>query len=150
VPESRQRTSKIETPIRCAKFRAVAWKETRAISAGNIGSVALPSQSPHPNAARVFVNWLLSREGQTAFQRAGNTPINSEESMRIDISKETIAADARRIDGVKYLLAENPEFMDMTPIYELVIKPSPGKETMNLAQTAKGEKDGKNNGKLLG
>jgi ABC-type uncharacterized transport system YnjBCD substrate-binding protein len=74
------------------EFPAVRWKESRAISAGNVGSLALPSQPPHPHAARLFVNWLLSREGQTAFQRAANTPTNSEESMRIDIPKEMIPA----------------------------------------------------------
>ena len=56
------------------EFPAVRWKESRAISAGNVGSLALPSQPPHPHAARLFANWLLSREGQTAFQRAANTP----------------------------------------------------------------------------
>jgi len=82
--------------------------------------VALPSQSPHPHAARLFINWLLSREGQIAFQRAVNTPTNSEESMRVDVPKDMIPADIRRIDGVKYVLAEMPEFMNMAPIYEVL------------------------------
>ena len=104
------------------EFPTARWKESRAISAGNIGSLALPSQPPHPHAARLFANWLLSREGQIAFQRAANTPFNSEESMRIDIPKDMIPAEIRRIDGVKYFLADRPEFMDMAPIYELVDK----------------------------
>jgi len=104
------------------EFRSARWKEARAISAGSIGSLALPSQPPHPHAARLFVNWLLSREGQTAFQVAANTSTNAEESMRIDIPKEMIATDVRRIVGVKYLLADKPEFMDMTPIYEVLDK----------------------------
>jgi iron(III) transport system substrate-binding protein len=104
------------------EFRTAQWKEIRAISAGNMGSVALPSQPPHPNAARVFVNWLLSREGQIALQRTANTPTNSEESMRIDIPKDMVRSEVRRVDGVKYLLAEKPEFMDMAPIYETVAK----------------------------
>jgi iron(III) transport system substrate-binding protein len=98
------------------------WKESRAITAGNVGSVALPSQAPHPQAARLFVNWVLSREGQIAFQRAANTPTNSEESMRVDIPKDMVPADVRRIDGVKYLLADRPEFMNMAPIYEVLDK----------------------------
>ena len=53
------------------EFRTAQWKESRAISAGNMGSIVLPSQPPHPNAARVFVNWLLSREGQTAVSAHG-------------------------------------------------------------------------------
>ena len=104
------------------EFPTARWKENRAITAGNVGTVALPSQAPHPRAARLFVNWLLSREGQIAFQRAANTPTNSEESMRVDIPKDKVPADVRRIDGVKYFLADRPEFMNMAPIYEVLDK----------------------------
>jgi len=113
------------------EFHTSRWKESRTISAGNIGSLALPTQPPNPQAARLFVNWLFSREGQTAFQRVANTPTNSEESMRIDISKEMVRAEVRRTDDVKYLLAERPEFMEMAPIYEIVAKA--------LAQTKSGK-----------
>ncbi|HEX9879180.1 MAG TPA: extracellular solute-binding protein [Candidatus Binatia bacterium] len=34
------------------------------------GMVGLLNRTPHPNAARVYLNWLLSREGQTSFVRA--------------------------------------------------------------------------------
>jgi iron(III) transport system substrate-binding protein len=34
------------------------------------GAVALFNRPPHPNAARVYLNWLLSREEQTEFARA--------------------------------------------------------------------------------
>ncbi|HEY7217434.1 MAG TPA: extracellular solute-binding protein, partial [Candidatus Binatia bacterium] len=104
------------------QFHTAQWKESRAISAGNMGSVALPSQPPHPNAARVFVNWLLSREGQTALQRTANTPVNSEESLRTDIPKDMVRSEVRRVDGVKYFLVDQPEYIDMTPIYDIVEK----------------------------
>jgi ABC-type Fe3+ transport system substrate-binding protein len=104
------------------EFRTAQWKESRAISAGNKGSVALLTQQPHPNAARLFVNWLLSREGQTALQRAANTPFNSEESLRTDVPKEMVRSEVRRVDGIKYLMAEKPEYMDMAPILEIVEK----------------------------
>jgi ABC-type Fe3+ transport system substrate-binding protein len=104
------------------EFRTAQWKESRVISAGNMGSVALPSQPPHPNAARVFVNWLLSREGQITLQRTTNTPYNSEESLRTDVPKELVRNEVRRIDGVKYLLVDKPEYIDMAPIYDIVEK----------------------------
>jgi iron(III) transport system substrate-binding protein len=44
------------------------------------GFIAVPKAAPHPNAARVFANWLLSREGQTAW---GN--ISKENSARLDV-----------------------------------------------------------------
>jgi iron(III) transport system substrate-binding protein len=104
------------------EFRTAKWRESRTISAGNMGSIALPNQAPHPNAARLFVNWLLSREGQIALQRTTNTPYNSEESLRTDVPKDMVRSEVRRIDGVKYLLVDKPEYIDMTPIYEIVSK----------------------------
>jgi iron(III) transport system substrate-binding protein len=43
-------------------------KEGTDISAAN-GNVALFNRAPHPNAAKLYINWLLSQEGQTAFAR---------------------------------------------------------------------------------
>jgi iron(III) transport system substrate-binding protein len=34
------------------------------------GSVSLFNQAAHPNAAKVYLNWLLSKDGQTEFARA--------------------------------------------------------------------------------
>jgi ABC-type Fe3+ transport system substrate-binding protein len=82
----------------------------------------LPSQPPHPNAVRVFVNWLLSREGQISFQRVANTANNSEESLRTDIPKDVVRSEVRRLDGVKYVLVDKPEYIDMAPIYDIVDK----------------------------
>jgi iron(III) transport system substrate-binding protein len=39
------------------------------LTAGS-GSLAVPNRPPHPNAARVYVDWLLSQEGQHALARA--------------------------------------------------------------------------------
>ncbi len=44
-------------------------KEGSDTSPGN-GDLALFNRAPHPNAAKVFINWLLSKEGQTIFARA--------------------------------------------------------------------------------
>jgi iron(III) transport system substrate-binding protein len=104
------------------EFRTAQWKESRVVSAGNMGSVIMPSNAPHPNAAKLFVNWLLSREGQTTLQRTVNTPHNSEESLRTDVPKDVVRSDMRRIEGVKYLLVDKPEYIDMQPIYEIVEK----------------------------
>ena len=102
------------------EFPTARWKEPPAVSSGNSGSVVLMNQAPHPNAAKVFINWLLSREGQLAYQKIANTSSNSEESLRIDIPKEMIPAELRRSDSVKYLMSDRPEYMDMKPIYEVL------------------------------
>jgi ABC-type Fe3+ transport system substrate-binding protein len=43
------------------------------------GSVALMANAPHPNAAKVYINWLLSKAGQTDWGKIGGN------SRRIDI-----------------------------------------------------------------
>ncbi|MBI4334011.1 MAG: extracellular solute-binding protein [Chloroflexi bacterium] len=55
-------------------------KEGGNLTAGG-GCLALPSgQLPHPNAARVFINWLLTREGQALFSETFLRP-----SARLDV-----------------------------------------------------------------
>ena len=49
-------------------FKPDHLKEGTYITAGS-GGVALINKAPHPNAAKVGFNWLLSREGQMAYQR---------------------------------------------------------------------------------
>jgi iron(III) transport system substrate-binding protein len=44
------------------------------------GNVAMFNRAPHPNAAKVYVNWLLSKEGQTHHARALDTV-----SSRLDV-----------------------------------------------------------------
>jgi len=38
------------------------------------GNLAILKNVPHPNASKVFVNWLLSKEGQAAFTKAMGQP----------------------------------------------------------------------------
>ncbi len=38
------------------------------------------NRAPHPNAAKVYINWLLSKEGQTDYAR-----LNGNISARLDV-----------------------------------------------------------------
>jgi iron(III) transport system substrate-binding protein len=59
-------------------------KEGFPVDMGGSGLTAL-SGSPHPAAAKYFINWFLSREGQIFYQKAtGNF------SLRTDIPKNTV------------------------------------------------------------
>ena len=92
------------------------------------GQLALMNRAPHPNAAKVFVNWLLSREGQTAFQRVISMPGDAKNSRRIDVPKDHIPASERRDQGVKYFDAEDPETKDITPAMKLMDEIFAGKK----------------------
>jgi len=86
------------------------------------GSIALINRAPHPNAARVFINWFLSRKGQTAWQK--NTDRNS---LRTDIPKESLTGWKEQVpqeDG-DYIFTNLAAYDDLTPgrkIVEEVLK----------------------------
>jgi iron(III) transport system substrate-binding protein len=98
-------------------FDTTYWKEGSSFSAGG-GSLAYMNQAPHPNAAKVFINWFLSRKGQIALQKLGDVddPANSR---RIDIPKDDIPPENRLQPGAKYFDVVKPEYGDMKPIFDL-------------------------------
>jgi len=101
------------------EFDVYRWKETPAITSGSNGSIALMNQAPHPNAARVFINWLLSREGQASFQKIMNSADLLVESMRVDIPKDVVPTGQRRVAGTKYIMMDTPERSNQEPVNKL-------------------------------
>jgi iron(III) transport system substrate-binding protein len=83
---------------------------------GGFGHVALVDRAPHPNAARVFLNWLLSKEGQLEWQRKSNN-----NSLRVDIPKDMLS-DPRSVPqpGGQYLISSLPEYEDVEPVLKIV------------------------------
>jgi iron(III) transport system substrate-binding protein len=96
-------------------FDPRSFKEGAPLSSSN-GNLALLSNAPHPNATKVAINWLLSREGQAAYQKFQE----GADSLRVDISKEEVPSHTRRWDGVRYEVMDNPEWRDMEPIRQVV------------------------------
>ena len=76
-------------------FKPDQLKEGTYITGGS-GGVALINKAPHPNAAKVGLNWLLSREGQMAYQRLFTQGNDGPDSMRIDIPKDKVPLGNRR------------------------------------------------------
>lgn len=58
------------------RFEPRAFKEGIYMRATQ-NSISISTQSPHPNAAKVVINWLLSREGQTHYQNIFSESIRS-------------------------------------------------------------------------
>ena len=72
------------------------FKEGAAIGPNN-GGVTIIDKAPHPNAARVYLNWMLSKEGQTVWQREVG-----DNSLRTDISKDGVNPLFVPKQGVNY------------------------------------------------
>ena len=95
------------------------FKEAPSISSGANGTIALMSNAPHPNAAKVFVNWFLSREGQMAVQEFMNSPLDQNQSMRNDLPLDSVPVESRRRDDIHYMPIFTPETMDAAPVLKL-------------------------------
>ena len=102
-----------------SEFRDANFKEPPSLDTGANGTIVLLKQAPHPNAAKVFINWFLSREGQSLYQEVMNTRFDYVESMREDIGKESVPTQYRRRKGVKYVNMFVPEHMDPAPLLKL-------------------------------
>lgn len=100
-------------------FDSRGWGEGAAV-VSHSGQAGLMKNAPHPNAAKVFVNWILSREGQMELQRV-LARVQAAESRRIDIPKDDVPEDVRWAEGIEYMeLDSRPEWIEMGPVYKII------------------------------
>lgn len=74
------------------------------------GNVTLINQAVHPDAARVYLNWLLGREAQTLHSMANLLP-----SARVDVPTEGIDPTSVVQPGVKYYRSTTEDFILRDP-----------------------------------
>lgn len=80
------------------------------LSSGS-GNVSILNSPPHPNAAKVFVNWLLTKEGQEIFSKNLGA-----HSRRLDVSIETISPLKLRQPNEKYpFYSDDEDFLFSLP-----------------------------------
>jgi iron(III) transport system substrate-binding protein len=79
------------------------------IGAGG-GSLVLLNRAPNPNAARVFVNWLLTKEGQTAYATAVTVA-----SRRLDVPTSHLPPDFVPKPGVRYATHYKEDYVVIPP-----------------------------------
>jgi iron(III) transport system substrate-binding protein len=75
------------------------------VTAG-IGELALFDRAPHPNAAKVFANWIASKEGLTVFAKA-----RGEAQTRTDVDEASfLSREIIPHPGVEYFDTYEWEF----------------------------------------
>jgi ABC-type Fe3+ transport system substrate-binding protein len=109
------------------QFEAYHFKEGVNLSSA-FGSLALMNRAPHPNAAKVFINWLLSREGQTLFQKVISAQGDARNSRRVDVPKDHIPRDEQRRDKMTYFDTDDPDTKDLNPAMKLLDEILSGKK----------------------
>ena len=101
--EEMERLEKEGFPI----HRVYSLEGMSEIVSPSVGHVALFNNAPHPNAAKLFVNWIASKEGLEVYSRArGGAPTRS------DINAESyLPAAMIPKAGVDYFDSYNWEFV---------------------------------------
>ena len=91
-------------------------KEAGSLTTGS-GHISFFKNAPHPHAAKVYINWILSREGQMAWQK-----YSGDNSLRIDIPKESLPLGQAQVpkEGRQYLMTSLPQYEDVKPLLKIV------------------------------
>ncbi len=92
-----------------APIQVVTPEEGIGLSTGS-GALTFVDKAAHPNAAKVYINWILSKEGQTICARAYNGS-----SARLDVPLTGIDPNCVRQEGVKYYWEETEDFLVAQP-----------------------------------
>ena len=110
----------MEQGLAVAEVSPYHFKEAPGIGSNN-GAIVLMNNQPHPNAAKVFINWYLSREGQIAFRMANNTQEDeTTTSMREDLPANVVPEAARRRKDVDYIEISRHDWMEWKPVGDLI------------------------------
>ncbi|MBI4333323.1 MAG: extracellular solute-binding protein [Chloroflexi bacterium] len=79
---------------------------TDVMYAGAGNPMGLVNRAPHPNAAKVFINWLLTKEGQSIYSKAYLM-----QSARVDVPTDYLPPEMVRRSGAAYLSMDAEEVL---------------------------------------
>ncbi len=89
----------------------LAWANNMkegSYASASFGSVIYMDKAPHPNAATVFLNWLLSKEAQAIW-----TTSSGYASRRLDAPVDHLLPEMRPKEGVFYQLNYKEKYVNM-------------------------------------
>jgi iron(III) transport system substrate-binding protein len=92
-------------PVR--QMNPEALQEGALTTAGN-GALSIPKNPPHPNALKVYLDYLLSKEGQTEWSKAIGFA-----SLRQDVPRDHLAKFLIPKEGVQYLESHLERYVNL-------------------------------------
>jgi iron(III) transport system substrate-binding protein len=93
------------------------FKDHGTFLTASTGAVSLVNRAPHPNAAKVFINWLLTQDGQTRWSLALNAV-----SRRLDVPTDHLPQGVVPRAGVKYWNGYAEDTLERSEEEEKVLK----------------------------
>jgi iron(III) transport system substrate-binding protein len=74
----------------------------------SLTSVAMPSQSPHPHAATLFYDFVLSKEGQSLLAKENNVPVRED----VEVVVKTLGQRIKEARAQKKFVTDSPGVYD--------------------------------------
>jgi iron(III) transport system substrate-binding protein len=93
------------------------YKDYGTYIGASFGTLMLINKAPHPNAATVFINWLLTKDAQTVWSKAMNHV-----SRRLDVPTDHLMSYTIPKPGVKYWIGYSEKAQTRTPEEEKILK----------------------------
>ncbi len=93
------------------------FKDIGTYIGASFGTAMLINKAPHPNAATVFLNWLLTKDAQTLWSKAMNHV-----SRRLDVPTDHLFTYMVPKPGVKYWAGYSEKAQTRTPEEEKILK----------------------------
>ena len=101
-----------------ARFEPRAFKEGLYMRATQ-GSLSVMSQPPHPHAAKVLVNWLLSKDGQTHYQKHFMR-IDPVFTLREDVPADPSVEPYRPKPGDQFMSVYRSEYRELEGAFKVI------------------------------
>jgi ABC-type Fe3+ transport system substrate-binding protein len=117
-PSASEVQSAMKQSLPLARFEARAFREGIYMRATQ-GSLSVMSQLPHPRATRVLINWLLSREGQTQYQKHF-LRIDPVFSLREDVPPDSSVEPYRPKPGDNFMAVYRSEFRELDGAFKII------------------------------
>lgn len=100
-----------------AQLDSTIFKETKDMLGGGSYNFAMIDKPPHPQAARLFANWFLSKEGQSIISRAAGI-----QSAREDTPTDYLSERLKRKPGVEYAIETEEMILEEDSFYPLAVE----------------------------
>ena len=118
APSASEVQAAVKQGLPLGRFDPRAFKEGIYMRATQ-GSLSIMSQLPHPQATKVFVNWLLSRDGQAHYQKHF-LRIDPVFSLREDVPPDPTVEPYRPKPGDKFMPVYRPEFRELQGAFKVI------------------------------
>lgn len=96
-------------------LQPIILKEGTGVTA--TGVVILFDRAPHPVAAKLFINWFLTKEGQEVFVTS-----TARVSRRLDVSQDHIDPGRRMKEGVEYIVQDEEYYRKIVENEAIIAK----------------------------